>query len=163
MDPRGLLKSFSLKTCFRYVQVPFKTGFTVKSKCLRIATNAPWFFDQRQIHEDMDVPRHCSYNRELRFSRCEKPLSSATRNVLVPKGDWRKSPKASGIGGWKTAGQSRSNGHNDLCPALSGYRDRGFRRFSSVTRQTSGYNSKMGHNPHSPPVSDGEFHKVSVM
>jgi hypothetical protein len=28
----------------------------VQSKCLRIATNAPWYIGSRQIHDDLGVP-----------------------------------------------------------------------------------------------------------
>jgi hypothetical protein len=28
----------------------------VQSKCLRIATNAPWYIGNRQIHDDLGVP-----------------------------------------------------------------------------------------------------------
>jgi hypothetical protein len=61
----------------------------LQSKCLHIATSAPWYICNRQIHEDLGVPffsdqiRVLNYqnnNQELQreVSWCGEPLSSAT-------------------------------------------------------------------------------------
>jgi len=43
----------------------------LQSKCLRIATNAPLYVGNRQIHEDLGIPFLCrphqGINRELRL------------------------------------------------------------------------------------------------
>jgi len=42
---------------------PEATG--VKSKCLRLATGALWYVRNRQIHEDLDVPKFADHIRAL--------------------------------------------------------------------------------------------------
>jgi hypothetical protein len=38
----------------------------LQSKCLRIATNAPWYVGNRQIHDDLGVPYFSDHIRSLR-------------------------------------------------------------------------------------------------
>jgi hypothetical protein len=40
----------------------------LKSKCLRLATGAPWYVSNRQIHEDLDVPLFFDHIRTLTAS-----------------------------------------------------------------------------------------------
>ena len=37
----------------------------LQSKCLRLATGAPWYVSNRQIHEDLDVPLFSDHIRAL--------------------------------------------------------------------------------------------------
>jgi hypothetical protein len=37
----------------------------LQSKCLRLATGAPWYVSNRQIHEDLGVPLFADYIRAL--------------------------------------------------------------------------------------------------
>jgi hypothetical protein len=37
----------------------------LQSKCLRIATNAPWYVGNRQIHEDLGIPFFADHIRAL--------------------------------------------------------------------------------------------------
>jgi len=37
----------------------------LQSKCLRLATGAPWYVSNRQIHEDLDVPFFADQIRAL--------------------------------------------------------------------------------------------------
>ena len=37
----------------------------LRSKCLRLATGAPWYVSNRQIHEDLGVPLFADYIRDL--------------------------------------------------------------------------------------------------
>jgi len=39
----------------------------LQSKCLRIATNAPWYIGNRQIYYDLGVPNFSDHNRSLRL------------------------------------------------------------------------------------------------
>jgi hypothetical protein len=45
-------------TCLRKLQV-------IQSKCLRIATGAPWYMSNVQIHEDLGVPFFSEHIRAL--------------------------------------------------------------------------------------------------
>jgi len=40
----------------------------LQSKCLRIATTAPWYIGNRQIHDDLGVPYFSDHIRSLRYS-----------------------------------------------------------------------------------------------
>ena len=40
----------------------------LKSKCLRLATGAPWYVSNRQIHEDLGVPLFADHIRALTAS-----------------------------------------------------------------------------------------------
>jgi peroxiredoxin len=37
----------------------------LQSKCLRLATGAPWYVSNREIHEDLDVPLFADHIRAL--------------------------------------------------------------------------------------------------
>jgi hypothetical protein len=60
-----------------------------QSKCLRIATRAPWYISNRQIHEDFEVPFFADHIKALtesfdsKVSCCGEPLSSATRPIFT--------------------------------------------------------------------------------
>ena len=53
--------SWSYRTHVRRLQV-------LKSKCLRLATGAPWYVSNRQIHEDLGVPLFADHIRALTAS-----------------------------------------------------------------------------------------------
>ena len=40
----------------------------MQSKCLRLATGAPWYVNNRQIHEDLGVPLFANHIRALTAS-----------------------------------------------------------------------------------------------
>ena len=37
----------------------------LQSKCIRLVTGAPWYVSNKQIHEDMGVPRFADHMRNL--------------------------------------------------------------------------------------------------
>ena len=43
----------------------FKKLQVLQSKCFRIATNAPWYTGNRQIHDDLGVPYFSDYIRSV--------------------------------------------------------------------------------------------------
>jgi hypothetical protein len=49
MDRPCPISRFAAQSHIRKLQV-------IQSKCLRIATGAPWYMSNRQIHEDLGVP-----------------------------------------------------------------------------------------------------------
>jgi hypothetical protein len=52
----------------------------LQSKCLRLATGAPWYVSNRQIHEDLGVPLFADHIRAMtasfdsRLADMENPL-----------------------------------------------------------------------------------------
>jgi hypothetical protein len=40
----------------------------LRSKCLRLATGAPWYLSSRQIHEDLGVPLIADHNKAIAAS-----------------------------------------------------------------------------------------------
>jgi hypothetical protein len=54
----------------------------LQSKCLRIATNAPWYIGNRQIHDDLGVPyfpdhiRHLTESFDSKLANVGNPLVS---------------------------------------------------------------------------------------
>ena len=52
---------YAARTHVRRLQV-------IQSKCLRLATGAPWYVSNRQIHEDLSVPLFADHIRALTAS-----------------------------------------------------------------------------------------------
>jgi len=60
---------------------------TCKSKCLRLASGAPWYVRNRQIHEDLCVPLFADHIRDLTASFDSKAADvSLGRYVTLTKG-----------------------------------------------------------------------------
>jgi hypothetical protein len=61
----------------------------LQSKCLRLATGAPWYISNKQIHEDMGVPLSANHITALTASFDSKLAdmgtapSTATRQILT--------------------------------------------------------------------------------
>ena len=61
----------------------------LQSKCLRLATGAPWYVSNRQIHEDVSVPLFADHIRALIASFDSKlavvgyPLSTANWQIIT--------------------------------------------------------------------------------
>ena len=73
----------------------------VQSKCLRIATGAPWYISNRKIHEDLGVPSFADHIRALTESFDWKLADAG--NPLIRQLDryltdgWSKSPEAQAL------------------------------------------------------------------
>jgi hypothetical protein len=66
----------------------------LQSKCLRIATNAPWYVGNRQIHEDLGIPFFADHIRALTESFDSKLADTGNplvrhlgRNLCRPRSD----------------------------------------------------------------------------
>jgi hypothetical protein len=76
----------------------------LQSKCLRIASVAPWYISSRQIHEDLRVPFFEEHTRALTESYDSKlagvgnPFFSATRQIFALTEGRRKLPDAQAKG-----------------------------------------------------------------
>jgi hypothetical protein len=80
-------------------------------KCLRIATGAPWYMSNRQIHEDLGVQFFADHIRALRDSFDSK-LADAGNPLVRQLGrylteGWPKSPEAQAKGDGQQTGRGR--------------------------------------------------------
>ena len=110
----------------------------LQSKCLRIATNAPWYVSNKQIHDDLG--RHWSTNSgfQLKVGWCGEPPSLATwRHLCRPLADQSRLkpwPRATGNQQASRPIRRRPSWQKELCPAL--FSDTGgFRDFPQLLRQ----------------------------
>jgi hypothetical protein len=122
----------------------------LQSKCLRIATNAPWYVNNRQIHEDMGIPVFADHIRALteslysKFADAGNPLIRQPGwHLCRPRADWSH-PRVTEVD-WCSAGQPRlslkirPSKRNAYFPTTRLHLLR-FPCFSSVVRQMPGYN-----------------------
>jgi hypothetical protein len=65
------------------------------SKCLRIATGAPWYISSRQIHEDFGVPFFEEHTRAL-TDRYDSKLAGVGIPLVRQLGRYLRSPRADG-------------------------------------------------------------------
>jgi len=63
-----------------------KKLLVLQSKCLRIATSAPWYIGNRQIHDDLGVPYFSDHIRYL-TARFDSKLADVG-NPLVQQLGW---------------------------------------------------------------------------
>jgi hypothetical protein len=64
----------------------------LQSKCLRLATGAPWYVSNRQIHEDLSVPFFANHIRALTASFDSK-LADVLNPILRQRGRYLSRPK----------------------------------------------------------------------
>jgi hypothetical protein len=69
-----------------------KNLHVLQSKCLRIATNAPWYVGNREIHEDLRIPFFADHTRALtesfdsKLTDAGKPLVRQLGRHLADRG-----------------------------------------------------------------------------
>ena len=91
----------------------------LQSKCLRLATGAPWYVSNRQIHEELCVPLFADHIRALtadihsKLADVGNPLV-ATRQILNADRGLTPSPDAKAKGG---SGQQATRGHRRRWPS----------------------------------------------
>jgi hypothetical protein len=124
----------------------------LQSKCLRIATNAPWYVSNRQIHEYLGIPFFADYTRVLTESFDSKladagnPLVRQLRRHLCrARADWSH-PRVTEVD-WCSSVQSRMSikCQPSRCNDLSPTTRQSWLRFSvlfPVVRQIQRYNLK---------------------
>jgi hypothetical protein len=136
----------------------------LQSKCLRLATGAPWYVRNREIHEDLGVLLFADHITALTASFDSK-LTDVGKPLVRQIGRYADrgltpSPHAKAKGG---RGQQASQGRRPRWPsrlnesrsalfrrAPFGYPDRFFLHFSLVVRQMPGYTMQsrsMARNP----------------
>jgi hypothetical protein len=84
----------------------------LQSKCLRIATNAPWYVSNRQIHDDLGIPFFANHIRALTESFDSKLADAGNplvrqigRHLCQPRAGW--SHLRATDEDWCSAGQSQ--------------------------------------------------------
>ena len=65
----------------------------LQSKCLRLATGAPWYVSSRQIHEDLGVPVLADHIRALTESFDSK-LADVGNPLILQLGRYLSFPRA---------------------------------------------------------------------
>jgi len=140
----------------------------LESKCLCLATGAPWYVSNRQIHEDLGVPLLAYHLRVLTESFDSKLadvgnplLRQLGRYLGFPRADpvsWRESQGRQGTADQLrrplTVANSTNESHsvpNSRAPF--GYPDWDFPWFSSVVRQMPGYSIQSGDTARNSPPS----------
>jgi hypothetical protein len=96
---------FAARTHVRRLQVS-------QSKCLRLATGAPWYVSNRQIHEDLGIPLFADHIRALTV-RFDSKLADVGNPLVRQLGRYANRgltppPDAKAKGG---RGQQASRGH----------------------------------------------------
>jgi hypothetical protein len=104
----------------------------LQSKCLRIATNSPWFIGNKQIHDDLGVPYFADHIRQL-TERFDSKLADVGNPLVAQIGTYSQAD------GWP---EPLTNVSVYLLPTL---------RFSSVLRQMPGCSSE-GARPAHPTL-----------
>ena len=91
----------------------------LQSKCLRLATGAPWYVSNRQMHEDLGVPLFADHIRALTAS-FDSMLADVGNPVILNSADTyadrglTPSPDAKAKRG---SGQQASRGHRPRWPS----------------------------------------------
>jgi hypothetical protein len=135
---------YCLAPCGGPLPVHMSGGYSVTTKCLCLATGAPWYVSNEQIHEDLDVPLFADNVRALTASFDSKLADVGNPPVwkldrYADRG-LTSSPDAKAKGG---SGQQTSRGHRPRWPSRQnesrtalisrapfGYPDRVFRDFN---------------------------------
>jgi len=65
----------------------------LQSKCLRLATGAPWYVSNRQIHEDLGVPLLADHIRALTES-IDSKLADVGNHLVRQLGRYLSFPRA---------------------------------------------------------------------
>jgi hypothetical protein len=137
----------------------------LQSKYLRLATGAPWFLSNRQIHEDLGVPLFAVHIRaltasfDLNLPDVGNPLvRQLGRYLRWPRVDpvaWRESQGRLGPAGHRPRWPSRLNESRSAFISRTpfGYPDWGFQWFSSVVRQMPEYTMQSRGTARTPPHS----------
>jgi hypothetical protein len=132
----------------------------LQSKCLRIATNAPWYAGNRQIHEDLGIPFFAGQIRALTDSFDSKIADAWNPSVRQlgshlcrPRANWNHLGNRGDLTSSRPAvavPQETAKSAQRAVPGLLGCSDWGFPCISSVLRRMPGHNEKMWHGlpPH---------------
>jgi hypothetical protein len=138
----------------------------LKSKCLRLATGAPWYVSKRHIHEDLGVPLFAGHIRALTAS-FDSRLADKGIPLVRQLGRYLRWPRVAPVARSEsqrrqgTAGQPRPSpamAKSAKRNALGAHQPSAFRLtwlwfsviFLSCKGKTRVYDAKSGHGPQTP-------------
>ena len=90
----------------------------LQSKCLRLATGAPWYISNRQIHEDMGVPLFANHIRALTASFDSK-LADMGTPLVRQLGRYLHWPRVDPVAWHKRQGWQGPAGHSRPSPPMA--------------------------------------------
>jgi len=90
----------------------------LQSKCLRLATGAPWYVGNRQIHQDLGVPLLADHIRALTESFDSK-LADVGNPLVRQLGRYLNFPKAGPVACRESQGRQGTADQSRRPPALS--------------------------------------------
>ena len=139
----------------------------LQSKCLRLATGAPWYVSNRQIHDDLGVPLFADHIRALTESFVSK-LADLGDPLVRQLGRYLSWPRADHVAWRESQGRQGTAGQSRLSPAMTKSTKRialsadqvsalrlpwlGFSViFLSCKANARVFDAKSEHGPHSPP------------
>jgi hypothetical protein len=139
----------------------------LQSKCFRLATGAPWYTSNRQIHEDLGVPLFADDIRAL-IASFDSELADVGNPLVRQFGRYLRRPRVDPVYWRESQGRQGPAGQSRSSPAIAKSTKRiafdadqpsAFRlprvRFSviflSCKANARVYDAKSGHGPHSPP------------
>ena len=145
----------------------------LQSKCLRLATGAPWYISNRQIHEDLGVLLFADHIRALTVSFDSK-LADVGNPLVRQLGRFLRWPRVDTIPWRESQGWQGPAGQLRPLPAMAKSTKRiafgadqpsafqlPWLRFSMIFLSCKAnarvYDAKSGHGPHSPPPRCGGF------
>jgi len=90
----------------------------LQSKCLRLATGAPWYVSNRQIHEDLGVPLFADHIRALTESFDSK-LADVGNPLVRQLGRYLRWPRVDPVAWRESQGRQGPVGQSRLSPAIA--------------------------------------------
>ena len=136
----------------------------LQSKCLCLATGAPWFVSNRQIHADLGVPLFADHIRALTESFGSK-LADVGNPLVRQLGRYLRLPRVDHVAWHESQGRQEPAGQRAHCPRWTCQLNETRSDQTSAFRLPWGFSviflgckanarvldSKSGHGPHSPP------------
>ena len=138
----------------------------LQSKCLRLATGAPWYASNRQIHEHRGVPLFADHIRVL-IESFDSKLADVGNLLLRQLGRYLRWPRVDTVTWLESQGRQGPAGQSRASPVMTKSTKRTafgtdqpralrlpwmrfFRDFSSVVRQMPGYMMQSRGTAHAP-------------
>ena len=90
---------------------------TCKSKCLRLATDSPWYVGNRQIHEDLSVPLFADHIRALTASFTSK-IADVVNQIFRQLSRYLRWPRVEPVALRESQGPQGPAGHDPQWPGL---------------------------------------------
>jgi 4-amino-4-deoxy-L-arabinose transferase-like glycosyltransferase len=90
----------------------------LQSKCLRLATGAPWYLSNRQIHEDLGVPLFADHIRAL-TAGFDSKLDDVENPLVRELGSYLRWPRFDPVAWRVSQGRQEAAGQSRPSPAMA--------------------------------------------